>query len=408
MKIDILLHKIRAGFLNIQDHRGHNSTYSLADLLSAAFAMFSLKDPSLLHFRNEYPHRSANLKRIYSIQDIPKDTALREGIDGVAPDDLRQLFNIPLQTLHQHGVFEEREVLGGYNVISFDGTGHFCSTRKSCPQCMVKNHRNGTVHYHHQALAAVAVHPGQATVFPVDCEAIVRQDGSTKNDCERNAAKRLIPSVRKKLPNMKLLAVCDALYTNGPYIRLLTTHDIRYIIGIKEGFILTEIPQLKEQNKLTTVSWQNKNLQCTAQFINGLMLNGQHQDIFVNFVEYTETDSQTGKRKFYHTWITDIPVTKNNVCEVVSAGRARWKIENETFNTLKNQGYHLDHSFGHGKKYLTTNFAVLTMLAFLSDQVTQHLDIDFQKAWKQCKTNPAVIAGGKRYVRYLICYQLYL
>jgi hypothetical protein len=244
--IDILLHTIRTGFLNIDDHRGQNSTYRLADMLSAAFAMFSLKDSSLLFFRNEYPNRSDNLKRIYSIENIPKDTALREGIDGVAPDDLRQLFDIPLQTLNQHGVFEKREVLGGYNVISFDGTGHYGSNKKSCPQCMVKNHRNGTIHYHHQMLAAVAVHPEQATVFPVDCEAIVRQDGSTKNDCELNAAKRLIPSVRIKLPNMKLLAVCDALYANGPYVRLLASHDIRYIIGIKEGLILTRVPQLKK------------------------------------------------------------------------------------------------------------------------------------------------------------------
>ena len=45
------------------------------------------------------------------------------------------------------------------------------------------------------------------------------------------------------------------------------------------------------------------------------------------------------------------------------AGRARWKIENETFNTLKNQGYCFEHNFGHGKKNLSTVFAL--MLAFL-------------------------------------------
>ena len=66
--------------------------------------------------------------------------------------------------------------------------------------------------------------------------------------------------------------------------------------------------------------------------------------------------------------------------------RARWKIENETFNTLKNQGYHLEHNYGHGKKYLATNFAILTFLTFLTDQMAQHLDTDSQATKTVCKT----------------------
>lgn len=75
-----------------------------------------------------------------------------------------------------------------------------------------------------------------------------------------------------------------------------------------------------------------------------------------------------------------------NVKELVEVARARWKIENETFNTLKNQGYHLEHNYGHGKKYLATNLAILTFLAFLVDQIAQHLDKDFKAAKKACKT----------------------
>ena len=52
-------------------------------------------------------------------------------------------------------------------------------------------------------------------------------------------------------------------------------------------------------------------------------------------------------------------------------GRSRWKIENETFNTLKNLGYNFEHSYGHGKKYLSTVFGMLMMLAFLLDQVQE-------------------------------------
>ena len=61
-------------------------------------------------------------------------------------------------------------------------------------------------------------------------------------------------------------------------------------------------------------------------------------------------------------------------------GRARWKIENETFNTLKNQGYHFEHNFGHGNQYLCTVFAYFMMLAFLIDQTQQHGCAFFQAA----------------------------
>lgn len=63
-------------------------------------------------------------------------------------------------------------------------------------------------------------------------------------------------------------------------------------------------------------------------------------------------------------------------------GRARWKIENETFNTLKNQDYHLEHNYGHGKQPLATHFGLLMMLAFLVDQVQELWCAPFQAARK--------------------------
>lgn len=70
-------------------------------------------------------------------------------------------------------------------------------------------------------------------------------------------------------------------------------------------------------------------------------------------------------------------------------GRCRWKIENETFNTLKNQGYQFEHNFGHGKKTLHTVFALLMMLAFLLDQVQEAACGLFQKAMIHRKTRRA-------------------
>ena len=107
-----------------------------------------------------------------------------------------------------------------------------------------------------------------------------------------------------------------------------------------------------------------------------------HPDIEVNYFEYSETDIKTGKVIFFSSWITNIEITDKNAKELVEVARTRWKIENETFNTLKNQGYHLEYNYGHGEHNLATNFAILTFIAFLVDQMAQYLDTFFQMAWK--------------------------
>ena len=387
MVFDKIVNRLRERFSDIKDNRRNNYTYPLVDMLSTAFAMFSLKDSSLSLFRDKYSTRAENLQRIYGVETLCGDTALREGLDLVNPTELQALFGIPIAQLRKAGVLKNREVLEGYTIVSVDGTGHYCSGKKGCPQCMVKKHRNGEVSYYHQLLGAVMVHPREKTVFPVACEAIVKQDGSKKNDCELNACKRLIPQIRKILPREKILAIFDALYANGPHVKSLAKANINYVIGTKgQTLVDMEIREKKENGDIQEIVWESKGVRHTIFYANDLVFNTVYPDIKTNYFEYSQVDIKTGESLFYSTWITDLEVTQENVKELIDVARARWEIENETFNTLKNQGYHLEHNYGHGKENLATNFAIMTFLAFLTDQVTQHLNKSFQKAKKACRT----------------------
>ncbi len=91
--------------------------------------------------------------------------------------------------------------------------------------------------------------------------------------------------------------------------------------------------------------------------------------------------SSKGKKTL--TWVTNIEITSEKIHPVMKGGRARWKLENETFNTLKNQGYEFEHNFGHGQKNLSTVFAMLMMFAFLLDQIQELCDALFQAALKK-------------------------
>ena len=77
-------------------------------------------------------------------------------------------------------------------------------------------------------------------------------------------------------------------------------------------------------------------------------------------------------------WVTDIGLDKGNVYKLARGGRCRWRIENECFNTLKNQGYHLEHSYGHGEKNLCFNFYLLILTAFSFHQVFDLADKIYQ------------------------------
>ncbi len=391
--VDKLIQSIKIGFKQVTEHRYKNARIDLEDYLQSAFAMFHLKDPSVHQYRLNYPEREENLQNIYHVNFLPSDCAMREGIDGINPADIQECYKIPHQQMVEHGIMDEYKVLDPYQVILFDGTQHYCSAKTPCEHCLQKEYRNKNgeitkTTYSHQALAAVMAHPDHKEVFPIACEAIVKQDGSQKNDCELNASKRLIPQVRSRLPveDYQLIGVFDGLYPNGPHIKLLAEYHMRYVIGIQDGYVLIQVAALKAQNALQTKQYSGlKGKKSTVRWTNHLVLNGQHQEISTNYFEYEEFDAN-GKGTYFNSWITDIPIDQDNIKELVKIGRSRWKIENETFNTLKNQGYNLEHSYGHGKQFLATNFMMLTFLAFLVDQIAQKLDEAFKKAWNYCKT----------------------
>ena len=94
------------------------------------------------------------------------------------------------------------------------------------------------------------------------------------------------------------------------------------------------------------------------------------EDLEGAVAEAEEAAAAPGKERHF-SWVTDLPIDESNVMDLMRAGRARWRIENETFNTLKNQGYRFEHNFGHGENRLSTVFAYLMMLAFLIDQIQQ-------------------------------------
>src|SRR5215471_11447487 len=243
--------------------------------------------------------------------------------------------------------------------------------------------RNGSVTYSHQMLGAAIIHPDFREVIPLMPEPIVKQDGTTKHDCERNAAKRFITKLRQDHPHLKFIMTEDALSSNAPHIETLHDSGCHYILGVKEGDHTYLFQQVEAADEAGGVSYYERHDRAAGllhrfRFVNDMPLNGSRKDVRVNFIEYWEV----GQAQVQHfSWVTDLRVNRRNVYKLMRGGRARWKIENETFNTLKNQGYNFEHNYGHGEKNLSVVFAMLMMLAFLVDQTQQLCCALFRAVW---------------------------
>jgi len=216
---------------------------------------------------------------------------------------------------------------------------------------------------------------------------------SFENDCERNAAKRFFAKLRKDHPHLPIIITEDALSSNAPHIKEAQKYNLHYILGVKEGdhsFLFEHVKMSKDACETTEyeiVDKENSEMIHRFSFLNHVPINESNQDLLVNFLEYREI---TPNKVKHFSWITDFTVTKNNAYEIMRGGRTRWKIENETFNTLKNQGYHFEHNYGLGKKNLSLVFAMLMMLAFLVD-LTQQLSCDiFRAVWSKLGSKRAL------------------
>ncbi len=207
LNADALFQTIHDDFECVADIRKGDIKIKMADALMSGFAMFSLKDLSLPAF-DQRRGVDANLNNIYKIADVPCDSQLRTVLDPVEPDDLRVAFKNPLRQLQRANLLEKMKFYQGHYLLSLDGTGFFPSKKLFSDICMTKvNKKTKEETYCLQMPGASIVHPDFKEVIPLPPEFINKQDGETKNDCERNAAKRFFKKFRQDHPHLPVIIV---------------------------------------------------------------------------------------------------------------------------------------------------------------------------------------------------------
>jgi hypothetical protein len=323
----------------LDKRRGSNKRYTMVDIGLAACSVFFTQSPSFLaHQRQlEQGRGRSNCQTLFGMAEIPCDNHIRAMLDPVEPTAFHPVFGTVLGELERSGGMAEFRRLDGHVLIAFDGTEYFRSNKVHCPHCSSRARAGGKTEYFHSLMAA-----------------------------KSRAARRWLSAHGERYARLRPVYLGDDLYSRQPICQAVLEAGGHFLFVCKpdshptlqEYLTGIDLPTLEKRVKRGRERFVYR-----YRWLCELPLRDGRDALHVNWLSI-EIVNPAGEITYRNSFVTDLPVDRANVAELADCGRARWKIENESFNTLKTKGYNLEHNFGHGKDNLSAVLATLNLLAF--------------------------------------------
>jgi len=344
----------------------------MADIGLAAFSVFFMQSPSFLAHQQHLARGQgrSNCETLFGMTAIPSDNHIRAMLDPVPPARFHPVFAAIVAELEGAGGMATFRRRGEHVLIAFDGTEYFRSAKLSCANCSTRARSGGKTESFHGAVMPALVAPGHARVVPLEPEFIVPQDGAEKQDCESRAARRWLDAHGRRYARLGAVYLGDDLYSRQPVCEAVLATGGHFLFVCKpdshptlqEYLTGIELPEHVERRKHGRERFVYR-----YRWLEALPLRDGKDALLVNWLAL-EISNSAGKVTYRNSFVTDLPVDATNVAELAACGRARWKIENETFNVLKTKGYNLEHN--------------LNLLAFACHTVCDLAEV----AWRQAMT----------------------
>ena len=308
----------------------------------------------------------------WDISEMPHGDTLNFYLERLSPECLSELRRKMVKELLKSRRFHRFRLLGKYWRVVMDGTGLFYFKERHCENCLKEAHHDAdgkkTSRYYHKVLEAKLVLM-DGLVISLGTEFIENESEDVKKqDCELNAAKRLMERLKREYPRLCICIQADALYETEPFMGLCRQNGWEYIFTHKdtrqrsagEGYALLN------EDKTTVYRIGREN--GTGKFYNGVgFLAGKQETM--NLFEYSHVDGE-GESRLYQ-WNTSLTVTVRNLGELVDAGRGRWQIENEGFNLQKNTLYEIEHLNSRNPNAMKNHY-LLTQVSDIIMQLYLH------------------------------------
>jgi len=375
--------------------------YGIQEMMWIGLLIICTPTESMNEYNEDFFTEEAveNLNRVFhlKLKRIPDRGTLANLWKKLSHEELEKLRRAMIQTLIRSRSLERFRVFGRY-LVAIDGVETHRFNSQHCPHCLhtttqslPRTRSGGKTQYFHRILEAKLICDNGLTIS-IGSEFIENSDSDKeednkkeddKQDCELKAFYRLASRLKADYPRLPITLLMDAMFSVGPVFQRCRENDWRYIITLKDGNLpsvwqeFEAISKLDLQQLLDQVGFEKDGKQTgfgKYQWVNEIAYKGKEFDGFVNVVVVYYSEEKSSKPCKY-AFITDIPINCDNVREVITFGRKRWKIENEGFNTQKNGVYELEHLYSkdpNGMKivYLLIQIGhLLNQLVILADLI---------------------------------------
>ena len=364
--------------------------------------MFLLKTESRNCYNNLWREGRfrANIKSNLGF-DLPHADTFDSVLRDIPPSSIERIINSYVSRLIGSKTFSKHRLLGEFYAVAIDATGICSFDHKHCDHCLTKTSKKGKVTYFHYVLEAkIVTRDGFSISMASEFLENLDDRNYEKQDCEMKAFTRLADKIKRAYPRLPICLLLDGIYPNQTVFDICKNKGWSFITTLKDESLKTfqrQIPNYPLPNTLSYESKQGKyNIYDNYQYKNGLKYKEQVYSWIVcqEIKEHCDTLKQEINTFAY---ITNIKQDNSSIATTITYGRLRWKIENQGFNTQKNQGYKLEHKYSRKSFTALQNYYLIMQIAHLINQfaiaskpiaslLTEHSKTTIKDIWSNLKS----------------------
>jgi hypothetical protein len=356
--------------------------YSMEEILMGGLGMFFLKEGSrnaINNHRREEPFQE-HFRQSFGLR-LPHQDTIAEVLVELPWEELDQIKMDMNSQLFEQKWLRKYRLMDKYYPVAVDATGVMSFQERHCEHCLTKKSKNEKTTYFHYVLEAKLV-TSAGHAISLATEWVENPSGDfDKQDCERKAFIRLAEKLNKQYPRLPICILADGLYPYDGAFDICEKYDWKYIFvlpdkslkSVQEELGLTKIRKPIQTSYIVEEGWRKAGeyrSQCDIPYKKHSLNWFQCLETRIKDIEpekRTEADTESSCFEY----VTNITPQKNNIVHLTRAGRLRWKIENEGFNTQKRGGYELEHKYCRISYTGLKNYYTLLQMACLLNQLVE-------------------------------------
>ena len=314
-----------------------NPTYKTSQIIYLVLVGFLLRIRSFNQLN--FLIKAGEFNSIYAYEDrIPKVDAIRNSLKSINLNTLRRINQKIVRKADRNKVYNEGTI-DGYTVAAIDGTNLFNRKKPSCDDCIYTN-RRGKIYYAHASTVMSLIGDGPNLV--IDYEMIKhRKEANDTGEGELIAAKRLLNRAVSAHRGLVDVVTYDALACNSIFLNECINLNIDAVIRVKGNHNLAIRKVKKETNtKHPNKHWHDGQFEISA-YESEFYMDGV--EVPLRYVKFAKR-KRNGERSQVLIVTTALDMNVKTLYRIM---KARWNIENQVFNNLKNHA-NMDHCFVHG------------------------------------------------------------